>query len=187
MYFTTIWPCSILIMSLWRNFYKNSAAAFPQKHIFFKNILGNKEVWPNGRHRGGVEKKVVVLFFSDRLWKQAVLTDTVCQTDGKDVTALRDSLAVSAPWYVFLAVQQVSRGISVKWMLTNVAQRLATTVPFAKILLIATSATAGQVSHSDIPPISQFTWKWVDRSRFSFSREGPLTGNLFSPNKTAKT
>lgn len=53
-------------------------------------------------------------------------------------------------WCVFLAVHQVSRGSSVKWMLTNVARLPATTVPFAKILLIATSATAGQVSDSDV-------------------------------------
>lgn len=52
--------------------------------------------------------------------------------------------------FFFLAVHQASWGISVKWMLTNVAQLPATTVRFAKILLIAMSATAGQVSHSDI-------------------------------------
>lgn len=72
-------------------------------------------------------------------------------------------------WYVFSAVHQVSWGISVKWMLTNVAQRPATTVPFAKILLIATSATAGQVSHSDLQWGSQFTLKWGNQcSLFSF-------------------
>lgn len=171
---------------------RESALYFPLLHskknclffsFFFKNILRNIEVRPHGRRRGeGIKKKkkVVVLFFSDKLWKQAVLTDTVCQTDGKDVTALWDSLAFSAAWYVFSAVHQVSRGISVKWMLTNVAQRLATTVPFAKILLIATSATAGQVSHSDTPPISRFTWKWVDRSTwFSFSRKRPCDGKPF--------
>lgn len=67
-------------------------------------------------------------------------------------------------WYVFLAVHQVSRGISVKWILTNVAQHPATMVPFAKILLISTPATAGQVSHSDFLWISQFTWKWVSQA-----------------------
>lgn len=80
-------------------------------------------------------------------------------------------------WYVFLAVHQVSRGISVKWMLTNVALRPATMVPFAKILLIATSATAGQVSHSDILRMFQFTLKWVNQ-RASVSFRSLVTGNL---------
>lgn len=80
----------------------------------------------------------------------------VRQTHKNEVTALWDSLRVWKAWYVFLAVHQVSWGISVKWMLTNVAQLPATTVPFAKILLIATSATAGQVSHSNIMIVPQF-------------------------------
>lgn len=65
---------------------------------------------------------------------------------------------LSLPALFFLsAVHQVSRGLPVKWTWTNVARRPAATVPFAKILLIATCATAGQVSRSRIPLISQFT------------------------------
>lgn len=80
-------------------------------------------------------------------------------------------------WYVFSAVHQVSWGISVKWMLTNVAQLPATTVPFAKILLIATSATAGQVSHSDVLWVSQFTLKRDNQSCF-FPLIRAVTGNI---------
>lgn len=60
--------------------------------------------------------------------------------------------------FVFLAVRQVSRGIYVKWNLMNVAHLLATMMPFAKILLIATSATAGQVSRSHAAEVTSSRW-----------------------------
>lgn len=57
------------------------------------------------------------------------------------------------------AVRPASWGISVKWTWTNVVPRPATTAPFARILLIATSATAGQVSHSPVLWSSHFALK----------------------------
>lgn len=100
-----------------------------------------------------------------------------CVSDRLDRSDSSRQPCGSKMWYVFLAVHQVSWGISVKWMLTNVAHRLATMVPFAKILLIAMCATAGQVSHSGSLWISQFTWKWVNRSS-SFSFRSPVAGIL---------
>lgn len=100
-----------------------------------------------------------------------------CVSDRRDRSDSSRQPCGSKMWHVFLAVHQVSWGISVKWMLTNVAHRLATMVPFAKILLIAMCATAGQVSHSGSLWISQFTWKWVNRSS-SFSFRSPVAGIL---------
>ncbi len=90
-------------------------------------------------------------------------------------------------WCVSSAVHRVSWGISVKWMLTNVARRPATTVPFARILLIATSATAGQVSHSDLRWGSRFTLKWGNQCRL-FSFISPVTARpLWLMNKITET
>lgn len=57
------------------------------------------------------------------------------------------------------AVRPASWAISAKWTWTNAVPRPATTAPFARILLIATSATAGQVSHSPVFWSSQFALK----------------------------
>lgn len=57
------------------------------------------------------------------------------------------------------AVRPALWGISAKWTWTNAVPRPATTALFARILLIATSATAGQVSHSPVFWSSQFALK----------------------------
>lgn len=69
------------------------------------------------------------------------------------------------------AVRPASWGISVKWTWTNVVPRPATTAPFARILLIATSATAGQVSHSPV------LWS----SHFALKRVSPRVWGFFFP------
>lgn len=122
---------------------------------------------------GGKRKKAAFFFFIlislMNCGEAALVAETPRQGREMDATAAAALTARSVFFSFFLcvcvffsplsAVCQVSRGPPARWTLTNVARCPASTVPFAKILLIATSATAGQVSRSRVPLISQFTGK----------------------------